>query len=166
MDKTFKNRVIEDRKQIFDLYKTVIPVKDSLTIDSILGFHKLINQLVNFEKSKKKIQGNVSLGFSGQESFYNDATNNLTSQYNVSSGIEFTVGSYPGELKVKSKIDVIVNNSELTTNLSSQEISYDSYVFDRIQGFVYVGRFADRFLSLESRYEAGAGFRRGPGRDC
>ena len=81
-----------------------------------------------------------------------------TGLHDLNVSIKFTRGNYPNKLTIASDIGVRLNESNtFSETISNLFVSYDHYVRYWLEGFVFLDRFSNNFLSIDQRYEVGAG---------
>ncbi|MCG8332218.1 MAG: hypothetical protein MI974_31320 [Chitinophagales bacterium] len=157
LNETISYRYLEsDTNKIKKLFKRDFKNQELLVFGSRL--HKVLNYLSSEEEKQKKLSGKVSLGFNSDNSnsTFSESTDALT-QYNIISSFLLKMGTYPTELEIKSTVNITLNDGELITNLADQEISYDRYINENYQPFIYLRRFSDKFMSIDNRFEVGGG---------
>ena len=146
--KEYPNVSIVKASKLSGLY-TLVPGVSPTTAE-IKRYHEYLNYLMLEESLQSKIKGKATGGFNGDVAGRQELIN-------VNSGLQLTKGSYKGEIGFKASIDMTVTNGTLQENLSNLELSYDHYVEERVQTFVYLKRFSDKFMNLNNRYEVGFG---------
>ncbi len=108
----------------------------------------------DFKDKEKKPNGKVGFGFTGNESDLRDI-------FKIAAGIEMEYGIYPLELDIKFDFQAVTSNGELEENVSDIDISLDYHPKLgnglALETYTFVTRFNNTYLSIDHRWEAGAG---------
>ncbi len=77
--------------------------------------------------------------------------------YKLNSRMNASYGRYPGQFKFRAGIGVTFEDGEFREDVSDLFVAYDRYARDWAEFFVFADRSSDNFLSIDQRYEVGAG---------
>ena len=70
---------------------------------------------------------------------------------------EISKGIYPNEFRFKAGATTQLKNDELQEDVSSLMVNYDHHFKPWLEAYGFVERFSDSYLSIQQRYEIGAG---------
>jgi|GEM_PF-5657701 len=130
------------------------------------SFLKLLNKIKQEKQFQAKLSGEIGGSINSNNSPKSSTTDSLgatiesldkKSSSDISAGIKLSRGFYPGRLEMNAQIGVRVNDGEFSENVSALKISYDHYIDDWLEGYVFVDRVSNDFLSIDQRYEVGGG---------
>lgn len=72
-------------------------------------------------------------------------------------GLALRRGTYPGELGFFAEMGVSLADGRFSENVSRLHTAYDHYINPFVEGYVFLDRLSDQFLSIDQRYEVGVG---------
>jgi hypothetical protein len=104
------------------------------------------------DRKRTGLGGKITFGGGSDESKSADK-----SKVNV--GAELTLGTYPGQLRLKFESAVEQNASSIKENVTSIVASYDHYIKPGREAYGFLERFTDSFLDIDQRYEIGLGMK-------
>ena len=145
----------QDVREVIDNTIDILDKKHFKLSDTVSNELKLRNYLKTLrrqEEINRKPKGEFDFGFT----IRNSENKNLSE---FSMGAKFTSGSYPGEFKFVSSIDVRLEDDELVEQLSNLFTSYDHYLSRSLEweGYGFIRRTSNDYLNIKQRYEAGTG---------
>ena len=114
---------------------------------------KECSEWIEEEKQKEDdLHGSVDLGFSGDE-----AGDDRLFKLNVK--VSMQSHEYPNQLRMDAGAMFQLKDDEIQEDLTKFRFSWDHYYKERLEGFTFVERFSDSFLSIKQRYELGVGLK-------
>lgn len=121
-------------------------------------FTATLDELVDQETYERTLRAEIGFGFSGNEagSFSGVGPGNDT-LFKLAGHGELARGTFPSAFTLTADIDAQIRNNVFEQNVTRFRASYDYHQNDHIGYFGFVERYTDNFMSIESRYEIGAG---------
>jgi len=121
-------------------------------------FTATLDELVDQEADQRALRAEVSFGFSANEAgdFSGVGPGNDT-LFRLATSAELGRGTYPSAFRLTADVNAQMRNNVFEQNVTRLRASYDYQQNDRIGYFGFVQRYTDNFMSIESRYEIGAG---------
>lgn len=186
---------IEDLEDEFDRLlaaRAAVGPADAAATAADVDIFKFMRDFRAYQDDIGRVRGTVTFGTTGDSTASQD-------QFKANAGIDLTVGSFPSQLRVRTRADVRNTDNELTDDVSTFLINFDHYFalkgqrqlredcrsVDRptrvrpgdlpacekfkdgkdaderpsrfIESYAFVERFSDSFLSIDRRFEIGAG---------
>jgi len=121
-------------------------------------FTATLDELVDQEADQRALRAEVSFGFSANEAgdFSGVGPGNDT-LFRLATTAELGRGTYPSAFRLTADVNAQMRNNVFEQNVTRLRASYDYQQNDRIGYFGFIQRYTDNFMSIESRYEIGAG---------
>jgi hypothetical protein len=108
-------------------------------------------KIVEAEKqSEDRVQASIDFSFKGDRA-------PETRTADLSLGMNISKGAYPVEVKAKTRTTFKDRDGDTTEDVSEAAFSLDYFPRHDLQIFALGERFTDSFLSIDTRWEAGAG---------
>ena len=151
----------QTQPRVFALHEQLTPFTDQ--VKTALGsdydrFRETLRELVHQEARQRGLRGEIGFSFSGSEagdsSGVDEGNDTL---FTIRAGGEVVRGTFPSRLRVVADVHTLLRNNTLEQELTRFRLSYDYQQNDHVGAFAFVQRYTDDFMSIESRYELGAG---------
>ena len=120
-------------------------------------FWNYYNSLLKHTTANNKVISKVNFGFVGNFGEKSEI-------FKLNGGMNISKGTYPEEFELATLLNIQINNGKLQENLSSLSISYDKFIGSKngkypmlSEGYVFINRTSNQFMSVNQRYEIGGG---------
>jgi hypothetical protein len=124
-------------------------------LDPLEGAMRFADALADDIQGRRKIIPSLNVGFTRDDvPEDNQPTRDVTK---ITSAIKLDSDSYPDDFHAEWSTDVRYSEGKLTEELTKSHVNVDHYLAPHIQGFGYVDRTSDSFMSIDQRYEVGFG---------
>jgi hypothetical protein len=120
------------------------------SLDALCKLQKFGAVVVTELEERRKVRGKIAFGMVGDDAGPKERTK-------ISSLIELSTGDYPNEFKALWEAQVTYEDGELKEDVTKARASFERNLQPWLQGFAFVERFTDTYLSIDQRYEAGIG---------
>ena len=132
-------------------------IKEALGADHE-RFAVTLDELVDQETDERTLRAEIGFGFSGNEAgdFSGVGPGNDT-LFKLAMGGELARGTFPSAFRLTADVNAQIRNNVFEQNVTRFRASYDYHHNDHIGYFSFIERYTDTFMSIESRYEIGAG---------
>jgi hypothetical protein len=122
--------------------------------DAVEGYRKVAQSLFNASRGWK---ASATGGYSGDR-----VADRRTSKASISA--DFSAGQYPGQFRLRAGASLDYDSSRDDASKVSEDVThvllnYDHYFSSWLEGFGFVERFSDTFMSVNHRYEVGIGIK-------
>ena len=151
------DRKVEDVLEKYDilnpkLVRTYETSRDTIRAHKIAmeTIWKSISELRNEINRQSVLRGSANMGFFADHS-------DLQNDQRLQLAFSIQRGSYPGEFELASDLILDYKQGKLSEKVSTVSLSYDYNLKYWLESFVFVQRFSDTYLSIDQRYEVGAG---------
>jgi hypothetical protein len=74
-------------------------------------------------------------------------------------GASLSQDSYPHQIRFDTGTSFVIQNDSYQENVSALRLNYDRYLAPWLESFGFVERFTDSYLSIQQRFEVGAGLK-------
>jgi len=151
----------QSRPRAFALHEQLTPFTDQIM--AVLGsdyerFRETLSELVDQEARQRALRGEIGVSFNGSEAGNSsgvDAGNDTL--FTLRTSGEISRGTFPSQLRVLLDVHAQFQNNTLEQDLTRLRVSYDYQQHDHVGAFAFFQRYSDDRMSIESRYEIGAG---------
>ncbi len=151
----------QSRPDVFALHEQLTPFTDQVktVLDSDYArFRETLRELVHQEARQRGLRGEIGFSFSGSEAGdFSGVDAGNDSLFTIRAAGELIRGTYPSQLRVLADAHGLIRNNTLEQDLTRLRLSYGYQQNDHVGAFAFVQRYTDDFMSIESRYELGAG---------
>ena len=151
----------QSRPRVFAFEEQLRPFADQVT--AVLAsdyerFRETLREIVHQEARQRGLRGEIGFSFSGSEAGdFSGVDAGNDSLFTIRAGGEVIRGTFPSRLRVLADVHTLIRNNTLEQDLTRLRLSYDYQQNDYVGAFAFVQRYTDDFMSIESRYELGAG---------
>jgi tetratricopeptide (TPR) repeat protein len=136
----------KDISKIFEDLEKVLPQK----ADWLKDYKQACTFLKQKQQEKDSLNVSIGAGFSGDE-----AQGEQLSKLNVSA--ELSKGFYPNVFSFATGNSFEFKKEELVENVTSLNMKFVHYLLPEIQGYAYIERRTDSYMSIQQRYDIGGG---------
>lgn len=128
---------------------TVYFYKETKKVDTVVAHLEFLKDTY---RELNKFTGKLHFSFKLKDSESQEQTD-------LTIGANITKGVYPGELNFNSLLNVQLLNGKFIENVSNLSMSYDHHLNNEIdtEAYIFLRRSSNNFLSIDQRYEIGAG---------
>jgi hypothetical protein len=106
-----------------------------------------------------KIKANLGLSADDAPLADDKQDGNTVKMRKVNWLVDINSNSYPNEFRLLSSSIHQFQDSTMTENVMKLVINYDHYFTSGLEGFVFLERFSDSYMSIQQRYEIGTGLK-------
>jgi len=143
-------------KIYYELLKDSVLLDSSYTIGSIKYIKKDLLEYLLLIRKQEEIQNT----FTGKLNFgieNNDSKDLEITRIDV--GVHLKRGTFPGEFKFDSNVNLQLRDTKLVENLSTLGMSYDHHFSNKLdyEGYGFIKRSSNDYLNINQRYEVGIG---------